>query len=216
MSSKPCNNFRTFLSMKPQNEAAYLSKAEKKQRGISKSWSFVTFISYQMVLNLFQSERKRRKPYDYIDLIVIGIFILIPSEIVGAETRKGCPTSRQTIQTTSFCPQNEHEWDVAAEKMGCADIEQDCTKKDNFLYHCILREFVYIEVCAPKTKIIGGYCPTFDPVGEMVVENFKSDCKNHSNPCPDVFESSEAYRRMIKINIFIFESEIFSFREINC
>lgn len=61
--------------------------------------------------------------------------------------------SLPTIQTVSSCPKTEAELSRAKERKKCEHLAniQQCTKPDNFTYHCVLNVWnnENIEVCAP-------------------------------------------------------------------
>lgn len=39
-----------------------------------------------------------------------------------------------------------------------------------------------------------GFCPEFNMNEAVVQENYDADCKTHTPPCPEFFDSAEAYK----------------------
>lgn len=39
-----------------------------------------------------------------------------------------------------------------------------------------------------------GYCAEFDINGALVQENYSAHCKTHNPPCPEYYDSAEAYK----------------------
>lgn len=58
------------------------------------------------------------------------------------------------------CPQNVKEWNLEAVKKGCEKMSHSCS---SFEYHCVINSWgnETIEVCAPRTKIIGKNTSTY-------------------------------------------------------
>lgn len=70
-----------------------------------------------------------------------------------------CPLSIETVKRIDKCPKNILDWNDRAKKKNCSSIKQDCTRKGNFKYHCVLNgDGTYlVEVCAPFKYIHGKY-----------------------------------------------------------
>lgn len=81
-----------------------------------------------------------------------------------------CPESNTTINFVTSCPLSENEWLIAASKMNCQSIENNCA---SFVYHCVMDSNMtrMIEVCGPVTIIVGKYL--------VLVVFFISDMKYH-------------------------------------
>ncbi|XP_062571141.1 uncharacterized protein LOC134233137 [Saccostrea cucullata] len=73
-------------------------------------------------------------------------------------------------------------------------MEQNCTEKTNFKYHCVLNEWGNrtVEVCAPETHIIGAACAEFNTGGQFIQEHYRSGVK--CTTCPFLYMSTEAYK----------------------
>lgn len=112
----------------------------------------------------------------------------------ATSTGTQCYLSLPTIQTVSSCPKTEAELSRAKERKKCEHLAniQQCTKPENFTYHCVLNYWntEYKEVCAPEF-FAQGYCLFFDEVGALLQENYKMDCTKYTNPCKSRFLSSD-------------------------
>lgn len=74
-----------------------------------------------------------------------------------------CPLSISTVSSVSKCPSNNIEWVSAAKRKSCNELAriQNCTKVDNFVYHCVLNK--------EATMLIELYAPVYYLAGEQYV-----------------------------------------------
>ena len=63
-----------------------------------------------------------------------------------------CLESVKSKKAVERCPRSKYEWDKAAQKKNCEiiAIRQNCTKPENFKYHCVINSYrnETVEVCA--------------------------------------------------------------------
>lgn len=64
-----------------------------------------------------------------------------------------------------------------------------------FSYHCALNADVneLLELCAPLKFIHGQKCVEYNSLGTIIQESIV-DCSNATVPCPEVFQSTEAFK----------------------
>lgn len=120
------------------------------------------------------------------------IFIFVFPEVKS----EGCLQSVPTVTVVENCPRNITEWLKSKSRKQCHWITQNCTSPDTFEYHCLSDQFLerFYEVCAPRKYIVGGHCPTYDNQKNSIELNLYQSCKNHTSSCPDVYDSSTAYK----------------------
>lgn len=70
-----------------------------------------------------------------------------------------CPASHGTVKYVEGCPKTSTEWHERSKQKKCADINQPCTERQKFRYHCLINEFLNatVEVCAPVIDILGEF-----------------------------------------------------------
>jgi hypothetical protein len=75
------------------------------------------------------------------------------------QTSSPCSESHGTLQYVERCPKTLTEWKERSLLKKCQDINQLCTGRENFTYHCLINEFLNatVEVCAPVTIILGKF-----------------------------------------------------------
>lgn len=105
-----------------------------------------------------------------------------------------CFASLPTIQSVESCPTNEEDWRYREKLKNCHDIQQDCSSKRRFTYHCAVNEWrnATIEVCAPM-KIVFGHCVEFNVKGARIQYNLQS-CRDFTEPCPVHYDSTDVYK----------------------
>lgn len=108
-----------------------------------------------------------------------------------------CEKSILTVRYVEKCPTDSTSWKIAAEKMNCESIEQNCsqTGRDHFQYHCVINAWMNatLEVCALNRTIIG-YCTEYNINGAVIQDNYGADCTKLNPPCPTSYNSAEAYK----------------------
>lgn len=113
----------------------------------------------------------------------------------------GCQISTITEKYVDQCPTDAESWKMAAKQKNCESIEQECSQLIGlnnqlyiFQYHCLINSWVNatIEVCALNRSIFG-YCAEYDAAGGLVQDNYDLGCQQRHPPCPDLYNSAEAY-----------------------
>lgn len=70
-----------------------------------------------------------------------------------------CEKSNLTIRYVKKCPTDSTSLKIAAEKLNCESIEQNCSRAGQYLfqYHCVINAWrkATLEVCALNRTIIG-------------------------------------------------------------
>lgn len=109
---------------------------------------------------------------------------------------EGCLESIPTIAVVNRCPKDISEWIKSKSRKQCHLVHQNCTTLERFEYHCLPDKYheSFIEVCAPRKNIVGGHCPFYDEEENSVAINLYQSCKEHTTPCPDLYNSNVAYR----------------------
>lgn len=113
-----------------------------------------------------------------------------------------CEISVLTVNYVNQCPTDSESWQLAAKRMNCEGIEEDCqqgirTESHQFVfqYHCVINVWrnETLEVCAFNRTILG-HCAEFNILGSVIQDNYYADCTKHDPPCPSVYNSAEAYK----------------------
>lgn len=108
-----------------------------------------------------------------------------------------CKQSAMTVRYVEQCPTDFRSWEIAAKKMNCESIEQNCsqTGRHHFQYHCVINTWMNanLEVCA-LNRTIFGYCTEYSINGKVIQENYDADCSKDDPPCPPFYNSAEAYK----------------------
>lgn len=122
------------------------------------------------------------------------VFICI--YVVPKVSCEGCLESIPTISVVNRCPKDISEWIRSKSRKQCHLVNQNCTTLEGFEYHCLPDRYHerFMEVCAPKQNIVGGHCPFYDEEENSVDMNLYQSCKEHTTPCPDLYNSNVAYR----------------------
>ncbi|XP_061168339.1 uncharacterized protein LOC133177297 [Saccostrea echinata] len=107
---------------------------------------------------------------------------------------RNCPMATTTIKYVPHCPMNKADWETAATKKNCSNMKQNCVRKEDFQYHCVVNSWINatMEVCSP-TWYCMGFCAEFNIRGERIQDNFNAPCTSLTNPCPARYLSSESY-----------------------
>nr|XP_034328502.1 uncharacterized protein LOC105321734 isoform X2 [Crassostrea gigas] len=125
-------------------------------------------------------------------LCVISNFILIGNK--GLAHAQNCLKSAETVQVVKNCPENQREWEEAAQRKNCLVIQkyENCSKVE---YHCLVNEFrnETIEVCT-NSKYLQGYCPHYNL--NEARNDYNKKCLEYSYPCncSNRYLSTEAYK----------------------
>lgn len=76
----------------------------------------------------------------------------------GLAHAQNCLKSAETVRAVQKCPENQREWEEAAQRKKCLEIQKydNCT---NVEYHCLVNEFrnKTIEVCTSPRHLQGKY-----------------------------------------------------------
>ncbi|XP_062608268.1 uncharacterized protein LOC134270109 [Saccostrea cucullata] len=123
------------------------------------------------------------------------VFILVV-KIKHVYVLTRCPESLSTVVRVARCPRNKAEWENQAKKKDCSKVSQSCVKPAEFLYHCLINEYMNmtIEVCAPSVPILGQKCAEFNTVGAIIQDNVHTKCDDSDPPCPFRYNSTDVYK----------------------
>lgn len=71
-----------------------------------------------------------------------------------------CKQSKFTIREVLNCPRNHSEWTERAQQLQCHKVQQTCTSRQRFVYHCLPNSYwnKTIELCAPRKYITFSKC----------------------------------------------------------
>lgn len=76
----------------------------------------------------------------------------------GLAHAQNCLKSAETVQVVKNCPENQREWEEAAQRKNCLVIQkyENCSKVE---YHCLVNAFrnETIEVCTNSKYLQGKY-----------------------------------------------------------
>lgn len=102
-----------------------------------------------------------------------------------------CDDSLKNVRDGVPCPASQTEWDERSKEMKCENFTQNCTEKNNFVYHCLVNPWRNntVEVCAPVILIPGQFCAEFNKGGARVQTQYWP-CES----CPILYNSSESYK----------------------
>lgn len=107
-----------------------------------------------------------------------------------------CEESAATMRYVNRCPTDSESWKIAAKNMNCESIKQNCSSvRHHFQYHCVINAWMNatLEVCAPNRTIFG-HCTEYSIMGHVIQENYAAACARYDPPCPQVYNSAEAYK----------------------
>lgn len=113
-----------------------------------------------------------------------------------------CQKSLLTVRNVNTCPKDGTSWQMAASRMNCESVQQECSKalgldpqRFVFQYHCLINSWMnaLVEVCALNRSILG-YCAEFNTDGALIQDNYHLDCRKFDPPCPNIYNSAEAYK----------------------
>lgn len=89
----------------------------------------------------------------------INNYSVIHVKFQASESRF-CLWSKKTAECVPSCPQSKEEMEARAKNKDCVSIahSQNCTKPEQFKYHCLINEFenASFEVCAESYYIVSG------------------------------------------------------------
>lgn len=113
--------------------------------------------------------------------------------IVGGD---GCPQTIPTQAIVEVCPGDQTEWIKASDRKQCDLINQNCTEKTEFQYHCLPNRFQnkLVEICAPTKVIVGQHCPYYDMQRNVIDTHYNQPCSMHTEPCANVYSSSMTHK----------------------
>nr|XP_034331051.1 uncharacterized protein LOC117690690 [Crassostrea gigas]XP_034331053.1 uncharacterized protein LOC117690691 isoform X2 [Crassostrea gigas] len=136
------------------------------------------------------------------DLYTLPLLVYIIYHLKKSMAFTSCGISILTVNYVKQCPEDSKSWQMAAKRMDCDGIEQDCQqgiRADShqfvFQYHCVINVWrnATLEVCAFNRTLLG-YCAEFNILGSVIQDNYYADCTKHDPPCPSVYNSAEAYK----------------------
>lgn len=142
----------------------------------------------------FEKKVYKEKPRQEEKMQTALIFLWI--YVVPKVSCEGCLESIPTITVVNRCPKDITEWIKSKSRKQCHLANQNCTTLERFEYHCLPDKYheSFMEVCAPRKNIVGGHCPFYDEEKNSVAMNLYQSCKEHTTPCPDLYNSNVAYR----------------------
>lgn len=115
-----------------------------------------------------------------------------------ASESRSCLWSKKTAVYVPSCPQSKEEMEGRAKNKDCVSIahSQNCTKPEQFKYHCLINEFenASIEVCAESYYIVSGYCAEYNTVGALIQQHNGLKCSVGDPPCPLRYLSTDSYQ----------------------
>lgn len=116
----------------------------------------------------------------------IGTLVSFPQKF-GITSQ--CQESITTVHYVNACPRSAEKWTEAAKRLNCQSISTNCT---TFVYHCVMDPYktTMIEVCAPKTLILGHFCVEYNGVGNVIQRNINARCK----ACPKMYKSTNVFQ----------------------
>ncbi|XP_062608267.1 uncharacterized protein LOC134270108 [Saccostrea cucullata] len=122
------------------------------------------------------------------DITVKLLLTLLVKDVLS----EPCITSNETLKYVDHCPTTRKEWQEQSLQKNCNKINQNCTERNNFQYHCLINELVNqtVEVCAPVTEILGHKCAEYNVIGTRIQDNAVLNCTD----CPFRFNSNEAFK----------------------
>lgn len=133
--------------------------------------------------------------YELVIQIINIVLIVITLSGIHTTGAMSCPLSRKTVVRVNRCPRNQFEWNYREKRFNCSSFNQSCVNKNMFTYHCAMNEEVneLLELCAPTKFIHGQKCVEYNFLGSIIQESI-IDCSNTTVPCPDVYQSTEAFK----------------------
>ncbi|XP_062620520.1 uncharacterized protein LOC134282087 [Saccostrea cucullata] len=121
-------------------------------------------------------------------------FCMVLSPSLHVSCQSNCHASASTVVSVKKCPEDSDAWTERAKIKNCSAVDQSCTKKENFKYHCVRNAYMnnLLEVCAPVWQS-SGFCVEFNEAGERVQDNYGISCKKFKQRCPDSYASTEIF-----------------------
>lgn len=102
------------------------------------------------------------KGYTISSIPLIAICCILINVQVLAFTE--CQKSLLTVRNVNTCPKDGASWQMAASRMNCESVQQECSKalgldpqRFIFQYHCLINSWMnaLVEVCALNRSILG-------------------------------------------------------------
>lgn len=104
------------------------------------------------------------------------------------ESTAQCPEPSETVKFVDSCPESAEKLEEAAIRFNC----QKYKCPTSFVYHCVMNSnrTKTIELCAPKTYILGYVCVEYNFKGGIVQRNRNAKCYS----CPETYFSNEVFK----------------------
>lgn len=130
--------------------------------------------------------------------IILSLLLLmfIYTEVQAASYTT-CKESASTVRPLDRCPTDSKSWEMAAKKMNCDAIKQNCSQPSRrhlFQYHCVINAWMNetLEVCAPNRTIFDQSCyQLVKKKNRQIIEYSNEDIKK---PVVHVKSTSEGLR----------------------
>lgn len=108
-----------------------------------------------------------------------------------------CEVTRSTVQVVNGCPDSEESWREAAVRKKCDVPAKQCSEPERLVYHCVINPNInqMLELCAYAQNIVGGKCTSYSSSGNVIQENWITDCSKFKEiACPVFYPSNVAYK----------------------
>lgn len=136
------------------------------------------------------------KVYSCIRILMVCIILHSEAKTLVAGSNS-CEVTRSTVQVVNGCPDSEESWREAAVRKKCDVHAKQCSEPERLVYHCVINLYInqMLEVCAYAQNIVGGKCTSYSSSGNVIQENWITDCsKFKENACPLFYRSKVAYK----------------------
>lgn len=117
-------------------------------------------------------------------LCISSTFIIIDRQ-KRYEEDYSCQESQKTVKKVHRCPQNDTKFEEQSNIKNCS--RYPACNGEQLVYHCVRSEEMLVEVCAPRSFIIGRCCPVYNVILGRVIEDYSKRCTK----CPFQYESDE-------------------------
>lgn len=136
------------------------------------------------------------KVYSCIRILMVCIILHREAKTLVAGSNS-CEVTRSTVQVVNGCPDSEERWREAAVMKKCDVPAKQCSEPERLVYHCVINPYVNqtLELCAYAQNIVGGKCTSYSSYGNVIQENWRTDCSTFKeNACPQFYRSNVAYK----------------------
>lgn len=136
------------------------------------------------------------KVYSCIRILMVCIILHREAKTLVAGSNS-CEVTRSTVQVVDRCPDSEERWREAAVRKKCDVHGKQCSEPERLVYHCVINLYInqMLELCAYAQNILGGKCTSYSSSGNVIQENWSTDCsKFKENACPLFYRSNVAYK----------------------